>query len=91
MAVYAMAERKQPSLAIVTSRVSIFFSRGAGNTTDATASLERRGWNHAVAKVSLATALPQECNYGSTRARARLHNSMRWPRGTGLIGDAFLH
>ena len=78
MAVYAMAERKQPSLAIVTSWASICFSRGVEIRPDATASLERRGWNHAVAKFSLATPLPQECNYGFTRVRARLHNSMRW-------------
>ena len=79
MAVYAMAERKQPSLAIVTSRASICLSRGAGNTTGCNSKLgEDLGWNHAVAKFSLAAALPQECNYGFTRARTRLHNSMRW-------------
>ena len=63
---------------------AICFSRGAEIRPDATASLERRGWNHAVfvaAKFSLATALPQECNYWFTRACAWLHNSRRWPRG----------
>ena len=32
-------------------------------------------------KFSLATALPQECNYGLTRARARLHNRQVQPPG----------
>lgn len=91
MAVYAVAERKQPSLAIVTSRASICFSRGAGNTMDATASWERRGWNHAVAKFSLATALPQECNYGFTRAQARLHNSHEADMAESFSRSSALH
>lgn len=84
MAVYAMAESKRPSLAIVTTMAPFDFHVVREIRPDATASLERRGWNHAVfvaAKFGLATALPQECNYWFTRARAWLHNSRRWPRG----------
>jgi len=51
MAVYAMAERKQPSLAIVTSRASICFSRGAGNTTGCNSKLGEEGLEPCCCKI----------------------------------------
>jgi len=45
MAVYATAERKQPSLVIVTSRASICFSHGAGNTTWCNSKLGEESYN----------------------------------------------
>ena len=66
--------KKQPSLAIVTSWASICFSRGAGNTTGCNCKLGEEGLEPCCCEFSLATALPQECNYGFTRARAQLHN-----------------
>jgi len=51
MAVYATAERKQPSLAIVTSRASICFSHGAGNTTWCNSKLGEEGLEPCCCKI----------------------------------------